>query len=270
MDKYNSRVYHQGSSCDLLIHYQRFATAPYQGISGSTASRAGESRSSCSDKIDLENHKTTDFDSKKSSISQKEKLYADILIGSKDSTELIRTFIKERVHLEKSDARYYDYDFQSCFQRLSSGFSLMYLDYNKPVIRTMKLTTHPTYFTILGVQTKDCNYTDLRGIILGSNVSTFALYEARYGGLSVLGLESYRCISLVTDNRTYSFGSLSASQIYDIYIVFSMIVASNHRLPTTVPMNKRQVTVYIAKQKLLLMAKEKHLYLKELILVLFM
>lgn len=194
--------------------------------------------------------------------------YSSALLRYKDSEKLINHFIQDTSGLRESDACGLTFTIDASLKRLIKGYTLVMFTYSTGETHRASLSADKYRIFIkepLCLE-KCIPYSHFKGIILGSASSAFSRYNIDDSKLSSLGLMPTDCFSLLTESRTYDFGTPSSRARYDIIQLFSFHLA-NQSLSASFPLSKSLITRIFIKAKIEAMAKEKGLLVKELLIV---
>ena len=194
--------------------------------------------------------------------------YEKVVLSSQQADGLIQLFVNEPTYLGRSPAANFDFSLAKCIQRLRIGHHLILFDYNTadPMEALVKGKAHGLVFKQRGRRVR-VPYSEIAGLSLGDQTSTFKTFTQLYGNLEVFGLKPMCCMTVHTAKNSYSIGSINVLHVYDLYLVLSWYASANQAPGTVFPLTKGQLTVYVVRRKLQDMAAERYISVKELLMV---
>lgn len=195
--------------------------------------------------------------------------YKYILIHETNSDRLLDCFMDESFKLRISDAAKSDFDMKSSFLRMIKGYTIIMFAYEDgtPYRAQISADKHGVILKQPGMLERRIHYHSFSGMLFGAKSATFNIMRESKHTLSEYGLEETDCFSLLSDLRSFDFATHSDTIKYDVQQVFLFYHNSVSHNPSSLSMNKSQLTYLKVKTKLKEMAEERFLSLKELLLV---
>ncbi|OMJ91621.1 hypothetical protein SteCoe_5767 [Stentor coeruleus] len=171
--------------------------------------------------------------------------YDSVLLNARSSRALCLKFDSEPCGLIKSDAKNQDFSLLSILNRMKTGHKVYKYNYNTPSRKIVTVKINQGIIEIYTSETrkKRLGFSDIYGVILGSVSSTFKMnksqIEFKYGKLHT----QEDCFSVITDLRSYDFGTISYLAMYDICLSLSWLCCLNNCMQSSIPFTKCDVYV---------------------------
>jgi hypothetical protein len=128
----------------------------------------------------------------------------------------------------------------SILNRMKTGHKVYKYNYNTPSRKIVTVKINQGIIEIYTSETRKnrLGFSDVYGVTLGSVSSTFKMYkgqiEFKYGKLHT----QEDCFSVITDLRSYDFGTTSYLAMYDICLSLSWLCCLNNCMQSSIPFTK--------------------------------
>jgi hypothetical protein len=202
--------------------------------------------------------------------------YDSILLNARSSRSLCEKFDSEPSGLLKSDAVDYNFSLDDILNRMVKGHKVYKYNYNTP---TRKIVTIKVNSNIVEIYKNEhrknrIGFSDVYGISLGPCSSTFKMFKSHVDHKHGKIHEPEDCFSVISEFRSFDFGTTSSLAKYDICLSLSWLCSLNNRIQSNVPFTKcKNILDYLSyfniNQKLKKEAEARFLSVTELFLVLY-
>ncbi|OMJ78330.1 hypothetical protein SteCoe_21885 [Stentor coeruleus] len=195
--------------------------------------------------------------------------YRDVFWQEYNCDKLVAKFSLEHKELLKTNASHLSYSLENCRERTEKGFFLFKYNFNNPsrsVVKFRLLEGFIEYF-LNNKKRKRIPICLLHGIIYGALSSTFKNFKRKVDRKEGKIHKFCHCFSIVTEFRTYDFATVKDTDRMDICISLSYLITLNSQTPTSMPFDKRYLTLKTINYKIRSAARKKYMSSVELFML---
>ena len=169
--------------------------------------------------------------------------YSSILLNARSSRALCQKFDTEPGGLQKSDANEQEFTMIKILERMQLGHKIYKYNYNTASRKIISIRISNGIVEIFSSEKNKSRigFPDVYGVVLGASSSTFRMYkkyiDEKFGELH----KPEDCFSIISEYRSYDFGTTSAGAKYDICLCLSWLCSLNNSLQSNVPFTKCKI-----------------------------
>lgn len=166
--------------------------------------------------------------------------YDSILLNARSSRAICQRFETEPCGLIKSDAQGKDFSLESILNRMKDGHKVYKYNYNTASrkIVTIKISNGIVEIYTSETRKNRIGFGDVYGVVLGACSSTFRMYKGQIDYKIGQIHTPEDCFSIISELRSFDFGTTSAVAKYDICLAISWLCSLNNTLQSNVPFTK--------------------------------
>ena len=148
--------------------------------------------------------------------------YHDLFVLEKNSTKLIAKFDLEKKELLKGSNGEISYSLEECKIRAQKGYYIFKYSFNMPKRSVISIKISDYYIELNSGKTiKKIRINSLHGILFGAVSTTFSNFKKIIEQRESKIHKFYHCFSLVSEFRTYDFGTVKENDKLDICVCLS-------------------------------------------------
>ena len=169
--------------------------------------------------------------------------YTSILLNARSSRALCQKFESEPGGLQKSDANEQEFSMMKILERMQLGHKIYKYNYNTASRKIISIRINEGIVEIFSSDKNKSRigFPDVYGVILGACSCTFRMYkkyiDEKFGEIH----KPEDCFSILSEYRSYDFGTTSSSAKYDICLSLSWLCSLNNSLQSNVPFTKCKI-----------------------------
>ena len=169
--------------------------------------------------------------------------YTSILLNARSSRALCQKFESEPGGLQKSDANEQEFSMMKILERMQVGHKIYKYNYNTASRKIISIRINEGIVEIFSSDKNKSRigFPDVYGVILGACSCTFRMYkkyiDEKFGEIH----KPEDCFSILSEYRSYDFGTTSSSAKYDICLSLSWLCSLNNSLQSNVPFTKCKI-----------------------------